>query len=241
VGREGLASQRVKRGTQGLVVLGAVVAASIGAGGYWWQSIETPKVAAASPALRELSVNRRPLTGVTGPAPKEEVPAVAAIMRALQEPMSAVGASESTAVLSGDSGGGHEEIGRAFPVSQSVYDSCARTPLPSCTGGFKALAALAQEPRDPVWAPRLEAKIAEWLMSDDRHPEIRAIECRTTLCAYEVATRNVTFTGTSYEFLEANGVLTAAYIQDYSSWIYGFEKDPGGSTVNVDVRLLVRR
>jgi hypothetical protein len=78
-------------------------------------------------------------------------------------------------------------IGRAFQVSNSVESRCKHEPN-LCTDVLRNLGKLEQEPRDNVWAADMEkliqANIAE---QEQKKYLIRNIECRTSVCAVEVA------------------------------------------------------
>ena len=79
-----------------------------------------------------------------------------------------------------------EVIGRPFPVSATIEDDCKRRADAICKNVNDKLAKLAQEPRDPVWAPRMEALIEQDVLSVvPGKYQIRNIECRTSLCAVE--------------------------------------------------------
>lgn len=56
-----------------------------------------------------------------------------------------------------------------------------------CEADLEVLRALGEEPRDRAWAKRMESKIRARVMSKEPGKySIRALECRTSLCAAEV-------------------------------------------------------
>jgi hypothetical protein len=132
-------------------------------------------------------------------------------------------------------------IGRPFALSASVRDQCKKSSPGVCSFGYNAIAQMEQEPRDPAWAPMMEAKIAASIAADSSQPSIRTIECRQTICAFETATLNGSYTGPSYEFEAANHVLTSSFERRIGTWMYGLETDASGATIVVRVGFLVRR
>jgi len=74
-----------------------------------------------------------------------------------------------------------------FRVSKSVIDDCRRTPMYNCQRLDNILAKMAAQPRDLTWAPDTESRLARVLVDDARGVHIRALECRSTLCAAELA------------------------------------------------------
>jgi hypothetical protein len=80
-------------------------------------------------------------------------------------------------------------IGKPFRVSDSVTRFCATRPIvPMCEAFAPRLAELLAEPRDARWAAPVEALIARSMLVDGKPwVQIRALECRRTLCALEYA------------------------------------------------------
>lgn len=74
-----------------------------------------------------------------------------------------------------------------FRVSKSVIEDCRRTPMDNCKQLDKILAEMAAQPRDFAWAPDTEARLARVLIGTARGVHIRALECRSTRCAAEIA------------------------------------------------------
>lgn len=75
-------------------------------------------------------------------------------------------------------------VGRPFPLSPSMEAECRVND--GCAPALRLLRQLSQQPRDPVWASKMEARLRDLVMSQPGY-SIRAIECRVSLCAAEVA------------------------------------------------------
>jgi len=75
-------------------------------------------------------------------------------------------------------------VGRPFPLSPSMKAKCRVDD--GCAPELRLLKQFSQQPRDPVWAPKMEAGLRDLVMSQPGY-SIRAIECRTSLCVAEVA------------------------------------------------------
>lgn len=135
----------------------------------------------------------------------------------------------------------NEVIGRPFPLSASVRHHCESSLPNVCVYGFNGLALMEQEPRDPVWAPTMEAKIADSVAVEASNASLRTVECRKSICVYEVATTYGSYTGPSYEFMAANNVLRGNLTRGIAAWMHGFEIDSNGVHIKVEVTFLVRR
>jgi hypothetical protein len=133
------------------------------------------------------------------------------------------------------SGGDASAIGIPFPISASVGDLCKRESN-MCGDVPERLAKMAQEPRDQAWATETEGRLQDNILSQGSNKySIRDIECRTSLCAVEVASAYGPYVGLGYEdqvkFGLLNGQLT----------IGAFEKDPAGARITVTVITFTRR
>lgn len=127
-------------------------------------------------------------------------------------------------------------IGRPFPVSESVISQCRPDEgvgPPSCKKILELLARMAEEPRDLRWARETEASLHEWL-SQFPDTTIRAIECRTSLCAIETSSINGVQRGPPYEHPLSERLLT---------WIalWARETDASSARVTVTLQVLQRR
>jgi hypothetical protein len=79
-------------------------------------------------------------------------------------------------------------VGNPFPISRSVKDSCDRIShlgKASCGDIFSLLELLQKESRDSRWAKSMEQLIRD-LVSAQPGYSIRALDCRSTVCAVEV-------------------------------------------------------
>lgn len=76
-------------------------------------------------------------------------------------------------------------VGRPFPLSPSMEAAC-RVDAAGCAPVLRLLKQFSQQPRDPIWAGKMEAGLRDLVMSEPGY-SIRAIECRASLCAAEVA------------------------------------------------------
>jgi hypothetical protein len=83
----------------------------------------------------------------------------------------------------------HPEVGRPFPLSDSVLAGCKLRNY--CVGeAIPVLSEFADEERNPEWAAQIEAEIGNYVAQ--RASEgyaLRVTECRTTLCAAEVVSQ----------------------------------------------------
>lgn len=129
---------------------------------------------------------------------------------------------------------GIELSGNQFGVSASVVTLCR---VGSAWGGGvdcarirDDLSTMAQESRDPAWAPAMEAKLQNYFERQNlEHFSIRNVECRASLCAIEaVAARDqpMVFVFGSPDPL-ANQLIAPTYFAD------GEETDPSGVKLNV--------
>lgn len=126
-------------------------------------------------------------------------------------------------------------IGRPFPVSTSVEATC-RLLGGSCDEKLDGLLTeFAQQPRDPAWAPDMETTLRNHLTTaePDKYT-IRALECRTTLCAVEVASLYGAYHGAPYVFVRGNDLFNG-------SAMYGYESSQSMERVTVTLRTFERR
>lgn len=121
-------------------------------------------------------------------------------------------------------------VGRPFPVSASVAAGCK---VYTCPEMDEVLARFAQEPRDSAWAAQMEAKLQDYVESQPGQYQIRAIECRTTLCFIEVASPYGSFGLPPYNY-------------PLEKWLYpsapepGFEHDVNSGKITVTLMPFVR-
>jgi hypothetical protein len=130
------------------------------------------------------------------------------------------------------------EVGQPFPVSRSMQSQCKRNPVPTaeaCAGVSKLLEEMAQEPRDEGWAMEVEAELRAHVLREHPTARIRALECRTSLCAVEVAAE------TGYLVILGEEEQRKCGIYDLSHASSSFETAPSGSKVTVTLRVFERR
>jgi len=135
-------------------------------------------------------------------------------------------------------------IGRAFPISAAVEADCKRKQDYICNDVQQKLSKMRQEPRDPVWAPEMEALIQHDVLLEEQPDRfrIRYIECRTSLCAAEVES-TLSMSGTYGSYMGGMQVhhdaLNAALHTNFNTFAY--ETDPSGARVTVTVITFSRR
>jgi hypothetical protein len=97
---------------------------------------------------------------------------------------SSVTSAESTRQVTA----GRWAIGFPFRLSASVVEDCQRSPKFVCRGLEQFLNDMADEWRDKVWAADMETRLERLITraAGDQY-RIRALECRSTRCAVEVA------------------------------------------------------
>ncbi|HSB95439.1 MAG TPA: hypothetical protein VLC91_03270, partial [Spongiibacteraceae bacterium] len=83
--------------------------------------------------------------------------------------------------------GSDDLIGRPVAISTSVKVNCeGKESIGSCKELLPLLSKMAEEPRDLIWAPAIEARLRDLVTADPGEFTIRTIECRQSLCAAEV-------------------------------------------------------
>jgi len=125
-------------------------------------------------------------------------------------------------------------IGRPFPVSKSVKDPCRIGP---CLEVVQLLSKMAKEPRDLAWAADFEARLGEIVMAAHGEFTIRAIECRRSLCAVEVASVHGMF---PFETRIESSQLTPQEVLWVGIGDFGFETDSSGNRVTVGLTIFRR-
>jgi hypothetical protein len=126
-------------------------------------------------------------------------------------------------------------VGTAFPVPDSIETSCGRKNGDFCERQHRALAEMAQEPRDEAWATKTESLIQHEIISQGPGIySIRNIECRTSICAVEVQSLSGAYVGATYDFLTANNLVDGLRIAAPP------ETDSFGRQISVAVVIFVR-
>lgn len=120
-------------------------------------------------------------------------------------------------------------VGRSFPVSPSIERECIRAsrPRPMCLGTLEILAKFTKETRNISWARSQERQLEAAInaLGPDKFL-IRAIECRSTLCAVEVAGDSI-YVGD----LEEDSDFEKNFIASDST--FAFETGPSGERIVV--------
>jgi hypothetical protein len=125
-------------------------------------------------------------------------------------------------------------IGRPFPMSTSVETACRRL-AGTCDEGLQLLSKMVQEPRDAEWAKEMEFKLRDHLLTAQPGKySIRAIECRSTLCAAEVESPYGPYLGGPYSFVAANNLYNGPSF-------LGYETGELGTKVTVTLQMFERR
>lgn len=131
-------------------------------------------------------------------------------------------------------------IGRPFPISASVESNCRHWSKNDagdmCGEVQQLLSKMAQEPRDPTWARKMEEALRDHVTTEEPGKfSIRAIECRTSVCAVEVESIHGPYLGGIYPDHPAS--------KDLSTWlpIRAYETNEYGARVTVTVMTFTRR
>ena len=129
-------------------------------------------------------------------------------------------------------------IGRPFPMSKSIENNCKwllqHDSSESCDVVQKFLKEMAKEPRDPVWANRMEAELRHYVTTERPGFEIRALECRESRCALEVASVMGLF-----HLFEYDSPIDRQLADDLG--VFAYEHDPSGARITVTLLPYSRR
>jgi len=145
------------------------------------------------------------------------------------------GASEPVASAAGETGAMDPAavVGRHFPVSASVIAGCKSRG--GCPNLDEQLDKFAQEPRDLAWAADVESKLRALVMASSGQFAIRSVECRTSLCAIEVAS----LSGPFLSGISLNPALRALLYSGYGA--FGIERDASSAKIVVTLLTLERQ
>jgi hypothetical protein len=138
-----------------------------------------------------------------------------------------------------------QAVGRDFPVSASVLERCGREPKdpsPACEVVMRDLSSMAKEAREEGWSSGMEKRLAVIVKLDPRFI-LRAVECRETICAVEVASIEA---GAWPGFALPHSLVDRAdpTLRDElhtDSGIPGFERDSDGRRVTVTLETFTRQ
>lgn len=155
------------------------------------------------------------------------------------KPLAGSSKNETTEFKTASSSGaevseGDSVIGNPFPTSASVQDSCKKNP--DCDRVNAGLKEMAEEPRDVSWATNMEDQLRDYSASfGSGKYTIRAVECRESLCAIEVAS--------VYGILPPALPYGSSLDRQLSSWDSwtGHETDQLGAQVTVTLLIYRRR
>ena len=133
----------------------------------------------------------------------------------------------------------HSEVGRKIPVSKSIESLCRdsssrRRFEEPCTTVRSMLDTMAREPRDNAWAPDVEKRLRAQISRQLADADFRTLECRTSMCAVEVAS------ATSFvEFLVGND-LRAIGVEDWAHYLVASEPRSTGARIIVTMTIYER-
>jgi hypothetical protein len=132
-------------------------------------------------------------------------------------------------------------VGRAFPVSASVEEwrkQCVAElgEIDVCNYEHDLLKSFAKERRDNAWARETESRLRNHVLTSDggNKYQLRAVECRTTLCALEVESQYGGYHGMTYPESEAIG------LRDRGGH-GGYETIASGVRITVTLYIFARR
>jgi hypothetical protein len=189
------------------------------------------------------SVQRRPATAEPHRLP--ESPAVASGPRPtawadprLLTPPHEIGRPPQTAAkIDAEPMDFHSVVGRPISMSPAIEASCQRADRGvNCGALLRLLSQMAREPRDPVWASRVESELRALINGLPGEFAIWTIECRRSLCAAEVST--------NYDAIRYSSphVFDRLVKIGIAPWIDRFttEKDEDGNTISVTFQMFNR-
>lgn len=128
-------------------------------------------------------------------------------------------------------------VGQAFPVSESIEAQCTAMQSlgrsSTCHEAHELLAMFKREPRDEIWAPRIEAALRSHVANQSGYA-IRNLECRTSVCAVEASSTDTKWPISNYEFLSTNGLR-------HMTNMHGSEVDADGKQIHVIAQIFTKR
>jgi hypothetical protein len=130
-------------------------------------------------------------------------------------------------------------IGVPFLVPASLERVCVlgerKQGVDLCERQHNLLAEMAKQPRDLAWAAKTETLIQDEVLSlSPGDFFIRNIECRSSICAVELESPTSWYSGASYEFDAANGLVDGVTMGG------AVETDSEGRQVKVSVVLFTK-
>jgi hypothetical protein len=124
--------------------------------------------------------------------------------------------------------------GQPFALSASIRKSCESAP-DQCAQVYALLDQLAAEARDAGWASNMERSLTDYMASQGRDFSIRALECRTTVCAAEVTSPRGSEVHAFHYGAPIDRVLQPA------AGINAYERNESGDIMTLSLRLYSRR
>lgn len=119
-------------------------------------------------------------------------------------------------------------VGRPFSLSPAMEAECRLDA--GCAPVLRLLKQFSQQPRDPAWAAKMEAGLRDLVTSQPGYA-IRAIECRASLCAAEVASGMGMFNFITPTGPDGTDPALSSLHAFYSETAY--EHDPAYATVTL--------
>jgi len=126
-------------------------------------------------------------------------------------------------------------VGFTFRPSPTIVERCRTRPAPtadSCKEVNRLIEEMSREERDAAWAKRTESRIRAVVAARQDGTQIRALECKTSLCAIETVSPATRFLSILLQTeQESAGVV------DDGDFVLGWEEDPthGRRTITVSV------
>ena len=131
------------------------------------------------------------------------------------------------------------KVGSPFRPSPSIEKRCRTRPVPtadSCSEVSRLIEEMSREDRDEAWATRTESQIRIVVAARQDGTQIRALECKTSLCAIETvspAIEHLVILGQAEQ--ESTGVI------DDGDYVLAWEEDPARGRVTITARVFSRR
>lgn len=130
-------------------------------------------------------------------------------------------------------------IGRPFRVSKSIENDCKwmlqQGSSEACDDTHEFLKEMAEEPRDPNWANRMEKQLRHYVATETPGFDIRALECRESRCALEVASVMGLFHGNFAYDTPMGRQLSLEHD------LFAYERDLSGARITVTLLPYSRR
>jgi hypothetical protein len=126
-----------------------------------------------------------------------------------------------------------------FRPSRSIQERCRTQPVPtadSCKEVGTFLEEMSRELRDAPWAASTELRLRAVVAARGDGTQIRALECKTSLCAIETLSP-----GDQHLAILGQAEQEAAGIVDDGDFVLAWEEDPTHGRVTITVRIFTIR